>query len=154
MITRCLERANMSFCWPGISRDSQSKVSNGGFAKKIYYLVRERNYLLPRLSQKEPGRRLVQTCVNTKESSSFRSSTTVQDFQKQLPCPVPLAMLRSSRTCWPNGEYQTKLWVTIDLYLPPTSCTSLATTTSVTLNILPLSLIVHKQMEKQKVDFA
>ena len=141
MITNCLERANVSFCWPGISRDNQSKVSNGCFAKKIYYLVRERNHLLPRLSQKEPGRRLVQTCANTKESSFYCSSTTIQDFQRQLSWPVPLAMLWSSTTCWPDGQCQTKLWVTMDLYLPPTSSTSLATTTSVTLNILPLALV-------------
>ena len=49
-----------------------------------------------------------------------------------------------------DGEYQTKL--TMDLNSPLTSSTSLAK--NMTLNILPIALIIHKKMENHKVESA
>ena len=65
-VARCRERANMSVWWPGISRDIQSKVFGWEFCQENVPSQRKEPLITT-----ERGRRLVQTCVNTKGSSFY-----------------------------------------------------------------------------------
>ena len=147
-MTKCRERANISVWWPGIGCDIQNKVSKCDFCQENLPTQRKEPLIttpLPERAWKKIGADLCKhegkqflVVIDFIQKIAFMSSTT------------SYAVINKFNDILPDGEYQTKLWVTTDHNSPLSSFASLAKST--TSSVLPLALTIHKQMEKQKAE--